>query len=145
MTLSLAGLMIAGNAFVVEENKDKVPDTCVRICGIPKVTILVVPLKIYEYVKVPLTTFGVTPHEAENVLDTIVVYVAIFKLPLPIKNDVDAPPRLILVAVTVVATKELVLLTKEFSPEYIAGSDNEFILVQSLNVTYPYGADIPIA
>ena len=69
----------------------------------------------------------------------------LFKLPLVIKNDVEAPPRLIVFAVTVVATKELVLLTKAFSPEYTAGSVNEFILVQSLNVTYPYGADIPIA
>ena len=75
----------------------------------------------------------------------MVKYVLVFKLPLPIKNDVDAPPRLILFAVTVDATKALVLLTKAFTPEYIAGSDNEFIFVQSLNVTYPYGADIPIA
>ena len=75
----------------------------------------------------------------------VVKYVLVFKLPLPIKKLVEAPLRFILFAERVDATKALVLLTKAFTPEYIAGSDNEFILVQSLNVAYPYGADIPIA
>ena len=64
----------------------------------------------------------------------VVKYVLVFKPPLPIKNDAEAPPRLILFAVTVVVIKALVLLTKAFMPQYTAGSDNEFILVQSLNV-----------
>ena len=96
-------------------------------------TILFVPSKIY----LAVYAGDVVPKNvAVNVARlTIVVYVVILKLPLPIKNDVEAPPRLILVAVTVDATKALALLTKAFTPEYTAGNDKEFILVHYLNVT----------
>ena len=54
--------------------------------------------------------FDAVPNVAVNVPDTRVVYVAIVKPPLPIRNDVEDPLRLILFS-----TKALVLLTKAFT------------------------------
>ena len=148
------GLISTGMGKLVDLNSGRVAPVLLNlVSGKLIVTILFVPSKIYlavyagdvvpKNVAVNVGRLTIRVYVVEAV--AVVKYVAVFKPPLPIKNDVEAPPRLILFAETVVTFKELVLLTKAFSPEYIAGSVKEFIFVQSLNVTYPKGADIPIA
>ena len=85
VTLSTTGLITAGKAAVVEGRYPMEPPVIVeRIYGMPKVTTLVVPLKIYVYLNVAPVTL---PNVAVNVLETIVVYVVVGIVePLPSRS-----------------------------------------------------------
>ena len=90
----VVGLISAGIGKLDDTKADVVaPVLLKRVSGKLIVTILFVPSKIY----LALYAGDVVPKNvAVNVArETILVYVLVFKLPFPIKNDVEAPPNTI--------------------------------------------------